>query len=138
VPLIYSSLTLAFSTIENGVPTLPDTLKQLVPAAHAADTKVLLSIGGWGGGDGFHPSFNNSAGRAKFVNATKKLIDDTGIDGIDIDWVSRIDIEFVTCLEPWNLSQSLILATTGIPRRAWSLRTGVFLGRYQEFFDGAT
>ncbi|CAO3669683.1 unnamed protein product [Umbelopsis vinacea] len=83
---LVTHINYAFSTIENGVPTLPDTLKQLVPAAHAADTKVLLSIGGWGGGDGFHPSFNNSAGRAKFVNATKKLIDDTGIDGIDIDW----------------------------------------------------
>ena len=72
------------------MPSLPTTLKKLVPAAHAADTKVLLSIGGWGGGNGFTPSFNNSAGRAKFVDATKKLIDDTGIDGIDIDWVSKI------------------------------------------------
>lgn len=87
--LNFSQLThvnYAFSTIQNGVPTLPDTLKSLVPAAHAADTKVLLSIGGWGGGNGFTPSFNNSAGRAKFVKATKKIIDETGIDGIDIDW----------------------------------------------------
>ncbi|KAG2187168.1 hypothetical protein INT44_004840 [Umbelopsis vinacea] len=94
----------AFSTIQNGVPSLPATIKKLVPAAHAADTKVLLSIGGWGGGNGFTPSFNNSAGRAKFVAATKKLIDDTGIDGVDIDW--EYPGEPGACGQPYGLSDT--------------------------------
>lgn len=47
--------------------------------------KVLLSVGGWGAGN-----FSEMAARAElrkgFCNNCRKIVDDYGLDGIDIDW----------------------------------------------------
>ena len=47
--------------------------------------KLLLSIGGWTYSASFHPVVVNPALRAGFVASSLKLLEDYGLDGIDID-----------------------------------------------------
>ena len=47
--------------------------------------KVLLSIGGWGSGR-FSEMAADPALRRSFARSCRKVVDDYGIDGIDIDW----------------------------------------------------
>ncbi|KAG6890137.1 hypothetical protein C0995_011430 [Termitomyces sp. Mi166 len=63
-------------------------LKRLATAAHNSGkgTKVVLSIGGWGGCQYFSSSVSTSANRMKLVNSVKKIVEANGLDGIDIDW----------------------------------------------------
>lgn len=52
---------------------------------HATHLKVLLSIGGWGSGN-FSEMAANSDNRLAFAADCKRVIDEFGLDGIDIDW----------------------------------------------------
>ncbi|GLB44488.1 putative glyco_18 [Lyophyllum shimeji] len=63
-------------------------LKRLATAAHKSGkgTKVVLSIGGWGGCQYFSSSVGTSANRAKLVSSIQSVINSNGLDGIDIDW----------------------------------------------------
>ena len=47
--------------------------------------KVLLSVGGWGSG-GFSEMASTAARREAFARSCKKMLDDYGADGVDIDW----------------------------------------------------
>lgn len=47
--------------------------------------KVVLSIGGWGSGR-FSEMVSDPACRASFAKDCKRVMDEYGIDGIDIDW----------------------------------------------------
>jgi chitinase len=47
--------------------------------------KVLAAIGGWGSG-GFSEMARDETLRLSFAADCKRLIDETGIDGIDLDW----------------------------------------------------
>ena len=48
--------------------------------------KVLLSIGGWTYSPSFHPIVVSPQHRAKFVESSIKLLEDYGLDGLDIDY----------------------------------------------------
>jgi chitinase len=48
--------------------------------------KVLLSIGGWTYSPKFHPVVVNPALRAKFVQSSVTLLEDYGLDGLDVDY----------------------------------------------------
>jgi chitinase len=48
--------------------------------------KVLLSIGGWTYSPSFHPVVVNPTFRAKFVQSSVKILEDYGLDGLDVDY----------------------------------------------------
>ena len=47
--------------------------------------KVMLSIGGWGSGR-FSEMASDERNRLSFAQTCRKVIDNYGLDGIDIDW----------------------------------------------------
>ncbi len=63
-------------------------LQSLVSAAHANGKKVLVSLGGWNGGNdsGFEQLAANSSARTTFTNSIVNLVNQYGLDGIDVDW----------------------------------------------------
>ncbi|KAK6518815.1 Endochitinase 1 [Arthrobotrys conoides] len=48
--------------------------------------KVLISIGGWTYSPKFHPVVIDPAKRAKFVESSVQLLEDYGLDGLDVDY----------------------------------------------------
>lgn len=48
--------------------------------------KLLLSIGGWTYSPSFHPVVVNPALRAGFVRSAVQILEDYGLDGLDIDY----------------------------------------------------
>ena len=70
----------------------PEMLHRLVNAAHAKNTQVFISIGGWGIGDGggddtrFHKMAERAEGRAAFVQSVMKFVRQYNVDGVDFDW----------------------------------------------------
>ncbi|SHE75132.1 glycosyl hydrolase family 18 protein [Pedobacter caeni] len=72
-----------FQALEN-----PSKLQALVSAAHASNVKVLVSVGGWNDGNdsAFEAFAANSGGRTTFTNNVVNLVNQYGLDGIDIDW----------------------------------------------------
>jgi len=64
----------------------PDWLKMCVGLKkQKPELKVLLSIGGWGSGR-FSEMAADESNRAKFTADCKRVVDEYGLDGIDIDW----------------------------------------------------
>ncbi|KAF9428459.1 hypothetical protein BGZ94_002292 [Podila epigama] len=61
-------------------------LRRVVRAAHAKNTKVLLSIGGWTGSQYFSPLAATPHGRKTFIDGAVQLVREFHLDGIDIDW----------------------------------------------------
>ncbi|HDP1349748.1 TPA: chitinase, partial [Klebsiella pneumoniae] len=49
------------------------------------DLKVLLSVGGWGA-RGFSGAAATAESRAVFIRSAQKIIQQYGLDGIDLDW----------------------------------------------------
>jgi chitinase len=48
--------------------------------------KLLLSIGGWTYSPSFHPVVVSPSHRAEFVRSAVKLVEDYGLDGLDVDY----------------------------------------------------
>jgi len=48
--------------------------------------KVLLSIGGWTYSPKFHPIVVSPSHRTKFVESSIRLLEDYGLDGLDVDY----------------------------------------------------
>ncbi|THU97586.1 glycoside hydrolase family 18 protein [Dendrothele bispora CBS 962.96] len=65
-----------------------DILGRLVGSARASGqgTRIVLSVGGWGGSTNFSNAVSNDANRRTFTNALSSAVNDFGLDGIDIDW----------------------------------------------------
>jgi GH18 family chitinase len=68
----------------------PSWLQSVVSGAHGNGGKVLLSVGGWMSDSPNPGSFaslaGNSSYRSTFVNALVGLVNQYGLDGVDIDW----------------------------------------------------
>ncbi|KAH9448686.1 hypothetical protein MJO29_014913 [Puccinia striiformis f. sp. tritici] len=63
-----------------------DTLDKLVSFAHGNGTRVVLSVGGWGGSKFFSVAVKSESARETFVNNLYQLVLTHNLDGIDIDW----------------------------------------------------
>lgn len=46
----------------------------------------MLSIGGWTYSPNFHPVVVSPTARAEFVRSSVKLLEDYGLDGLDVDY----------------------------------------------------
>ncbi|KAJ3515446.1 hypothetical protein NLJ89_g1753 [Agrocybe chaxingu] len=66
--------------------TAPKLLKRLVSLAHAANTKVKLSIGGWTGSKHFSSAVSTDQSRRTLVNNIASFYKTYNLDGIDLDW----------------------------------------------------
>ena len=82
-------VNLAFGVIENGLLSmrgLPRLKEQMVRVQELnPKLKIVLSIGGWTAG-GFSLMSRTAEGRAAFGASVKQVLDDYGLDGVDIDW----------------------------------------------------
>lgn len=64
----------------------PDRLRQMVELKNLnPELKVMLSVGGWGSGR-FSEMAGDPANRASFAKDCRRVVDEFGLDGIDIDW----------------------------------------------------
>ena len=91
-PTYLTHINYAFGTIDMNnftqiVVDNPDRLKNtIVPLKTQKPTlKILLSIGGWGT-DGFSQMASTETRRSGFAASCKSVIDNYGLDGIDLDW----------------------------------------------------
>ncbi|THU94236.1 glycoside hydrolase family 18 protein [Dendrothele bispora CBS 962.96] len=63
-------------------------LQRLVSSARNSGkgTRIVLSVGGWGGSTNFSSAVSSASNRSTFVNALVGAVNQFGLDGIDIDW----------------------------------------------------
>ncbi|KAI4862702.1 glycoside hydrolase family 18 protein [Hypoxylon rubiginosum] len=52
----------------------------------SSGTQMLVAIGGWGDSAGFDTGACTDESRAKFARNVAAMVDETGADGVDIDW----------------------------------------------------
>ncbi|KAL4913341.1 glycoside hydrolase superfamily [Aspergillus aurantiobrunneus] len=55
-------------------------------ARFAPGTAIMVAIGGWGDTQGFSGAAATEESRRVFARNVKAMVDDTGADGVDIDW----------------------------------------------------
>ena len=89
-PTVMTHINYAFGHVNdtfNGVRIdNPNRLRKIVALKKKAPgLKVLLSIGGWGSGR-FSEMAASEDNRRAFAKDCRKIVDDYGLDGIDIDW----------------------------------------------------
>lgn len=56
----------------------------MIKLAHAAGTKVLVSVGGWSGSVAFSGMASSSSNRAQFIQWNVNFIKQYGTDGVDL------------------------------------------------------
>ena len=64
----------------------PSALDSMVTLAHAAGTKVIVSLGGGGQSENFVPVASNDALRGKFISNLVQFVATHNLDGLDMDW----------------------------------------------------
>ena len=64
----------------------PSALDSMVTLAHAAGTKVIVSLGGGGQSETFVPVARDNTLRQKFVANLVQYVADHNLDGLDMDW----------------------------------------------------
>lgn len=89
-PTVLTHINYAFGEVNkafNGIIIQrPEHLSKIADLkAQNADLKICLSIGGFGS-DGFSQMARDVDKRRAFANDCRRVIDEYGIDGIDIDW----------------------------------------------------
>lgn len=50
------------------------------------DLEILVALGGWGGCETCSDVFSTDAGRKAFARSARDLLDEFGLDGLDLDW----------------------------------------------------
>lgn len=123
----------------DGTLTLPAGFVEagMVTAAHAAGSKVLVSVGGGLGSANFSTVASNAARRTTFVNAVYNFINTNNYDGADIDWEfpanatdrSNLNLLVTELRNRFNSSPAPAptwLITAAIPNNSWS-------GQYMDF-----
>ncbi|MDR1564057.1 MAG: hypothetical protein LBS74_03780, partial [Oscillospiraceae bacterium] len=104
-------------------------------ARQGADTKILLSIGGWGA-DWFCPAAKTAQSRATFAAECQRLVTTYGLDGIDLDWeypgvsVYREGFGFNT--------QSCSTCNTDYTQLCQAIRTSIGNGKLLTMAGGAS
>jgi chitinase len=89
-PSLMTHINYAFGHVNstfNGVDIdKPENLKKVVALKEQnPELKVMLSVGGWTSGN-FSEMAADSVNRITFAKECKKIVDEFGLDGIDIDW----------------------------------------------------
>ena len=89
-PNYLTHINFAFGTVNatfDGITiNQPDRLKEIVTLKEKKPSlKVLLAIGGWKAG-GFSEMASTGTTRKAFAQDCKRVIDEFGLDGIDMDW----------------------------------------------------
>lgn len=88
--LTHVNYAFALPTSTGGLQALenPSKLQSLVSTAHANGVKVLIAVGGWNNGNdsGFESLAANAGYRTNFVNNLINMVNQYGLDGVDIDW----------------------------------------------------
>ncbi|HEX6368748.1 MAG TPA: glycosyl hydrolase family 18 protein [Longimicrobium sp.] len=102
-------------------------LDSLVTLGHAAGVKVLISVGGWSGGDdsGFSQMAASSTARANFVSNLVTFVNNYSLDGVDIDWEFPSD-----ATESANFSTLMSALDTAMHSRGKMLTAAVAAGSY--------
>lgn len=99
----------------------------LVSAAHAAGTKVLISLGGASGGTAFPLVTADSTSRARFINSIIAFLTTNSYDGVDLDWETPADSQETDQLTAlvrdmrarFAQTDSSFLITMAIPPGPW-------------------
>lgn len=89
-PTVMTHLNYAFGGVNesfNGVNVdNPNRLRRIVALKKAnPQLKVLLSVGGWGAGR-FSEMAATDENRTRFAEDCRRVVNEYGLDGIDIDW----------------------------------------------------
>jgi len=85
--LIFSFLHVQGTSLHVDSPKDSITLRQLVALKNQyPHLKVMVSMGGWGGCEPCSQAFSTVKGRQQFARSTKMILDEYGLDGIDLDW----------------------------------------------------
>ena len=123
-----------FSGELNSITTGGAHVRATVAAAHAAGKKVLITIGGWDTGKGFHEAASN-ANRSTFINNLVGFMVANDYDGVDIDW-EPIDgsahyVPFIRELRAaMTKAKPRSLLFTAVMGRDWD-----YLGEVAQYFD---
>lgn len=89
-PFSVTHLSYAFATIDDDFKSLTikneSRFKEIAALKNSNPRlKVLLSIGGWGAGN-FSEMASDTTCRSDFIRHVASLVEEYGIDGVDIDW----------------------------------------------------
>jgi len=82
-------ITTAFakSTVFNtGSSAQPFESVQSIKSTFGSDKKVTIAIGGWGDTSGFSTGAQGDSTRQTYAKNVAQMLQDTGADGVDIDW----------------------------------------------------
>jgi len=109
----------------------------LVKYAHAAGTKVVMSIGGWNTEGGFENA-TTSGNLNKFVSEIVSIVRNFGYDGVDIDWEPLYTVQdsgqFTNLIKTLrdSLAHPYLLTSTD---ERWDDGSGTLMNSLQTFLD---